>query len=595
MKSPSVSTIATVLAFFSSISNASNNFDNIFNAPGVDVTPESALSYSDPNFASMDSLIVEDSCDQTFGGLQETNRKVRPLLKELINTDYFKYFKVDLYGRECPFFENNGMCFSEGCSVQNIDDLPESIRNESLGNFADNSIYQKKKNQFKESHVLDLDDNTESSCLDDELDPSQEDPDKDYCLPEDFSLEAPGVYVSLPDNPERFTGYGGNQSFQVWGAIYQENCFREKWNVQVPEAARPLRSVLDDFSKNEKMKQGLDIGDRKRDLMNEEAGQCLEKRVFYRIISGMHASISTHLCNEWFDPMAREWGPNMKCFMTRVGNFPDRLSNIYFNYALVSRAILKLRDHIGDIVFCSQNAGNDQDTRRQLLKMVNEMDTPNQPHFNEDLLFSDSEGVALKDEFRLRFRNVSAIMDCVACDRCRMWGKVQTLGYGTALKILFEDDEEISINRIELVGLINTFDRLSKSINSIENFRKQLTSDIYATQLDEEKESRFSNLDGTSDHSTEEYDEYEDYDDEVFEEAESLTDDDRSLTDKLKDDFSAELQNTLEAFKFILRSYIDFPANLWKLTVIYSNQWWNKLIGRDLIETHRKNIYKVDL
>lgn len=33
-------------------------------------------------------------------------------------------------------------------------------------------------------------------------------------------------------------------------------------------------------------------------------------------------------------------------------------------------------------------------------------------------------------------------MDCVGCDKCRLWGKVQTTGVATALKILFELDEK---------------------------------------------------------------------------------------------------------------------------------------------------------
>jgi Endoplasmic Reticulum Oxidoreductin 1 (ERO1) len=47
----------------------------------------------------------------------------------------------------------------------------------------------------------------------------------------------------------------------------------------------------------------------------------------------------------------------------------------------------------------------------------------------------------LKEEFKAHFRNVSRIMDCVGCDKCRLWGKVQTTGLATALKVLFELDE----------------------------------------------------------------------------------------------------------------------------------------------------------
>lgn len=48
----------------------------------------------------------------------------------------------------------------------------------------------------------------------------------------------------------------------------------------------------------------------------------------------------------------------------------------------------------------------------------------------------------LKEEFKDHFRNVTRIMDCVGCDKCRLWGKVQTMGVATALKVLFELDEK---------------------------------------------------------------------------------------------------------------------------------------------------------
>ena len=59
-------------------------------------------------------------------------------------------------------------------------------------------------------------------------------------------------------------------------------------------------------------------------------------------------------------------------------------------------------------------------------------------------------------------------MDCVGCDKCRLWGKIQTLALGTSLKILFSGktlglDSTIDINskisfqltRSEIVALIN--------------------------------------------------------------------------------------------------------------------------------------------
>jgi len=86
----------------------------------------------------------------------------------------------------------------------------------------------------------------------------------------------------------------------------------------------------------------------------------------------------------------------------------------------------------------------------------------------------------LKEEFKTHFRNVSRIMDCVGCDKCRLWGKVQTTGIATALKVLFELDE-MTLNpqtnhdllqRSEVVALINTLFRFSESLKAVEDFRR---------------------------------------------------------------------------------------------------------------------------
>lgn len=94
-------------------------------------------------------------------------------------------------------------------------------------------------------------------------------------------------------------------------------------------------------------------------------------------------------------------------------------------------------------------------------------------HFNESVMFNGgAEAQALKEEFKNHFRNISQIMDCVGCEKCKLWGKLQTQGLGTALKILFSgkfDKYEITLHnfnkkqfyldRSEIVALINAFGR----------------------------------------------------------------------------------------------------------------------------------------
>jgi ERO1-like protein alpha len=76
-------------------------------------------------------------------------------------------------------------------------------------------------------------------------------------------------------------------------------------------------------------------------------------------------------------------------------------------------------------------------------------------------------------------------MDCVTCEKCRydlykiydfviyiflfrLWGKLQILGLGTAIKILLTNEQNLAQERVlsrqELVALINTLHQFSKSV-----------------------------------------------------------------------------------------------------------------------------------
>jgi ERO1-like protein beta len=156
----------------------------------------------------------------------------------------------------------------------------------------------------------------------------------------------------------------------------------------------------------------------------------------------------------------------------------DRISNLYFNYALVTRAIAKLGPYVlgPHYTFCAGNLLQDQDTRDKVAAVTKHAASVPQI-FDESVMFVNGEGPSLKEDFRNRFRNISRVMDCVGCDKCRLWGKIQTSGYGTALKILFEFHENQkppSLKRTELVALFNTYARLSSSLSAIGKFRAMI-------------------------------------------------------------------------------------------------------------------------
>lgn len=230
---------------------------------------------------------------------------------------------------------------------------------------------------------------------------------KDFCLVDnDFQA---GSFVNLLKNPERFTGYSGDSATKVWKAIYEENCF---------DSQEQYHMHHHDFS---------------------HAG-CKEKRIFYKLISGiiislsigLHASISAHICQDWYNEVSKVWEPNPQCFIERLINHPDRIENMYFTFLVFIRSVSKLDPYLKKNAFC--DGTDDWKITRNLVRKVVKTLSSCQTTFDESELFKQEK---FKLEFRDRFRNISAIMDCVSCQKCRLWGKIQTMGMGTALKVLF--------------------------------------------------------------------------------------------------------------------------------------------------------------
>lgn len=478
-----------------------------------DVSHRSSCSPTQPQshntktaFQLEPGAIVSDAC-ASYSTLEQLNDAVHPYLHSITqDTDFFSHYRLSLYSKKCPFWDDeNGMCGNVACAVntlENEEDIPLIWRAKQLGKLEGPTAQHPGKKQQREERKRplhgSLGENVDESCVveyDDECD------ERDYCIPEDESATAKGEYVSLVDNPERYTGYAGVGAQQVWEAIYHENCFSKPpklaksngqfaptgasspfgafGNQQQMLAANQLRNVMKEQGAQQKVQAAIAHGTAVARLDPVELDDtCLEKRVFHRVVSGMHASISTHLCWDYLNQTTGQWGPNLSCYEQRLHNFPERISNIYFNYALVMRAVGKIRQHISDYSFCSEDPEQDLRTKNSVLRLASAL--PSGPEiFDETIMFQDPDTIALKEDFRNRFRNVSRIMDCVGCDKCRLWGKVQTNGYGTALKVLFEFDENDSskdppLRRTELVALINTMDRLSHSLSAIKQFRRML-------------------------------------------------------------------------------------------------------------------------
>merc|ERR1712137_9704 len=254
-------------------------------------------------------------------------------------------------------------------------------------------------------------------------------------------------YINLQLNPERNTGYGGPHAQKIWRAIYMENCFSGKLEHQ-----------------------------------------CLEERAFYRLVSGIHGSTAIQvaerfkilsqpqkLTGEHFGADRWEFEANLDFFVNSIGRWPDRATNIYFTWSVLLRAFHKARDFLENYNFNTGNSTDDVRTREVISSILAEGECPT-AGFDEKSMFTGGQYKdILKKEFKAKFRNVSRIMDCVACQNCRIHGKLSMLGIATALKVLLDQDEvPLNLQRNEIIALANTLLKFSESIRVIATMRERV-------------------------------------------------------------------------------------------------------------------------
>jgi flavocytochrome c len=236
--------------------------------------------------------------------------------------------------------------------------------------------------------------------------------------------------VNLALNPERNTYYNGTH---IWKAIYEENC------------------ITTDQS-------------------------CLEERVLYKLLSGMHTSTTLSIAQNYYPPSKRHnrtrYQPNPQYFMQKFQYHPDHIRNLHFAYVVMLRAINKARTYLYHYDIVSGNVMEDEASSILLKRLLDTTIMRSCSNvfsaFDESVMFQEDDqqsNLVLQHSFKGVFHNISSILDCVQCQQCKLHGKLTMLGYGTALKILFvQSMDNLVLEPNEVVALINTAARLSESL-----------------------------------------------------------------------------------------------------------------------------------
>ncbi|CAN1141338.1 Endoplasmic reticulum oxidoreductin-1 [Linum perenne] len=374
--------------------------------------------------------MVEDCCCNYETANLLNEEVLNPSLQELVKTPFFRYFKAKLWC-DCPFWTDDGMCRLRDCSVCECPDneFPESFkRHFGRGLPSDDLICQEGKPEAVVDRTLDRKSfrgwtETDNPWTND-----------------DETDNAEMTYVNLQLNPERYTGYTGPSARRIWDAVYAENCPK---------------------------------------YPSEEL--CQEERLLYKLISGLHSSISIHIAADYLlDEDTNSWGENLTLMYDRVLRYPERVRNLYFTYLFVLRSVMKTASYLEQAEYDTGNPTEDLKTHSLIKQLLynTKLEAACPLPFDEAKLWKGQRGPELKQKIQEQFRNISALMDCVGCEKCRLWGKLQVLGLGTALKILFSDNGEqtfaqtLQLQRNEVIALINLLNRLSESIKFVHEKRE---------------------------------------------------------------------------------------------------------------------------
>lgn len=261
------------------------------------------------------------------------------------------------------------------------------------------------------------------------------------------------VVVDLRENPERYTGYAGTSAARVWDEIHNRNCFQ--------------------------LQDGTQSG-------GTDCAVSAAQRIYNRLIGGLHSSISLHISHDYclerstsaIAECAR-WGPNATAARERVLLHPERVENLYAAFAVVLRAVVLAGDAVAAAVPPEDAAfaGSLLEWERELLPELRRVALSCPKTFAEDEVFSGPDAPEAWEEIRRRSEHMAEIMRCVGCDRCKLWGTLQTQGLAVALRVLFEHSlskdgsAALTLSRQEAVALVRLLERLSASLSFLGEFR----------------------------------------------------------------------------------------------------------------------------
>ncbi|KPA78073.1 putative endoplasmic reticulum oxidoreductin [Leptomonas pyrrhocoris] len=362
-------------------------------------------------------------CHSSPTEVDEGTTSLLTVLNHITASPFFRYFKVNS-NKPCPYWAVSLLCTGaeNKCDVCKCDEnsIPKALHSD------------------VDMSTVDTPDGTVAESI---SKPGNLD---DWGMWQ--KTEDGAEYVDLVANPEGNTGYTGPLAAQVWRAIYAENC-----------------------------------------LSPEDDGMCQEVSILRTLLSGLHMSINMHVSTNFYkDPELASpqhkagiynndnisFYPNCEMYNQRVAPFPDFVGNLYILYQFTLRALAKAKPFfLKDLsIFNTGFHGEATATDLQLRESIKDLFASRllcSPTFDESAFLESEKGRELIPQFKSIMLNVTHLMDCVTCEKCRIWGKLETKGIAVAMKIIMSrEDEPITLDRSEMVTLVNLARQLAFSVRN---------------------------------------------------------------------------------------------------------------------------------
>ena len=393
----------------------------------------------------------------------------------------------------------------------------------------------------KRGHTVDETDEDDAADDDDGEEEELEELDEDQEEEEEEEEEEEDSYsfIDLLKNPERYTGYSGPSARRIWDFVYSQTCFGGRGGGGGGGGGGSGARTSSPSSSSSASAPAS--------ASSPSSGVCSAvQQTLYRVMSGVHSSISAHIAADYLlekgdggrsdAAVEATWGPNLALFAERLSlpEHAERVDNLRFAYAFVARALLSARplllaadygaggggdggggDGGGGTGSAAATAATAESELVRALLTDPALEGVCAAPFDtaRHLPLSGSGGGsggggssssksaaaaaerALERELQAAFRNVTAVMDCVGCEKCKLWGKLQLMGVATALKVLAAERraaeavaaaaaaagavqvaalKPLVLERNEVVALVNLFERLSRSMNTVREMQARL-------------------------------------------------------------------------------------------------------------------------